>query len=1024
MRLSSLAVDHPAIVIILTIALVLAGILSVLSLTQEFLPNVALPSIIVLTTYPGVDASTIESNVTSILEDAFITLQGLDGIESESRDSVSLITMEFVGGIDVYDMLPEVRAAIDRSTGDLPSELERKPYAFVGGAGMLPIFSVVLTSAGEPEMIAELVTQRVIPSIAKIEGTAEVLSYGTRTRELVIDLNRGQLEALGLSASEILQVIRSSEVNIPAGSVDYRGEQLYLSTRTEYRSLEQLEHLVVAARGERLVRLGDIATLTFGYPSPELYIDTLGGSAVIIDVTKRDDGDTIYIAGRIHALLDELSREFGDSVDFTILSDDSQLISSSLATTIRSGALGALMAVLVILLFLFDLRATIVIALSIPLSILFTFLGMRLASQSLNILSTAGIIVALGMVVDSSIVILENIFRLEHGGLTMRRAAKEGAREVGSAVFASGATTIAVFIPLLFLSGIIGIIMTDISLTILFALASSLLVAMAIVPFLASRLKYMKGRRQRVRKRSTPSLFTRVERGYAAILSFSLKKPALILSLSLMILILSVGFIALLGVVFIPSADTGECYLYMEFPSGYDIDRTHQKVEGIRELVTQSTPELRTALFCSGYGNEYARSFIQPNRAYAKLILTPGSTRERSVLQIMEDLQSRIMLEVSDVSLVVENGGFDSLLAIATGGSGVQIELLHSDQGLLYETAQALEEFLQDDPEVYKAQLDVRMDSQTLYRTIDLRKAGELGVSASKAAFEMRILSEGVEAGTFKTEKREYPIRLSSADGDQSILQDQTIISEAGKTIRFDQFSQLELSERLSVIRHSDRINAITVTGYTHQQDTTAIVERVKEYLMRESAFQQVEARITGSSSLLTNSLTTLVLVLGLSLFLVYMVMVIQFERFLDPLLIMASVPFCVAGVALGLLLFGSEISLIAFLGLIALGGIVVNNAIVLIDTIRRSEGPTLEQRVVTSCVIRLRPILMTSLTTLFGVLPMALSTGDGSEIYAPLGQAIAGGLLSSTLITLILIPTVFLAVETRRSKNETKDTQ
>lgn len=1024
MSLSSLAVDHPAIVIILTIALLVVGVLSFFSLTQEFLPNVALPTIIVMTTYPGVDAAMIETEITSLLEDAFITLGGLEGIESESRDSVSLITMEFAEGIDVYEMLPEVRASIDRSVGQLPADLEERPYAFVGGAGMLPVFSLVVASDGEPERIAELVDQQIIPRIARIEGTSEVSSYGTRDRKLLIELDESKLQALRITAAEILQLISSSELNLPAGALRYQAGSIYLTTRAEYTSLEALGGLVIASRGQRLVRLRELASLSLDYRDPELFIDTLDGSAVIIDVTKRDDGDTRSIAASIHSLLEELSVEYGEALHFTVLKDDSKLISSSLSTTIRSGALGALMAILVILLFLFDLRATIIIAISIPLSILFTFLGMRLASQSLNILSTSGIIVALGMVVDSSIVILENIFRLEHSGMAMDHAAKQGAKEVGSAVLASGATTIAVFIPLLFLSGIIGIIMTDISLTIIFALGSSLLVAMAIVPFLASRLKALETSERRMKKRERRSVFRRIERGYAAVLSFCLHRPKTVICIALLILLSSVGLIALLGVVFIPSADTGECYLYMEFPSSYSIEQTHQKVLTIRDLVVRDTPELSSGLFCSGYANEYARSFIQPDKAYAKLMLSPGQERERSVLQIMEDLQQSIMQEVPDVSLTVENGGFDSLLAIATGGSGVQVELLDSDQERLYEAARELEEYLGKDPEVYKARMDVRKDSRSLSLMIDPVKAGELGIVAQSAALELRILTEGVEVGTLKSGGEDHPIRLSGREGTEGSLLDLAIPSLSGQMIRFDQFSSLQLEDRVSVIRHSDRINAITVTGYTHLQDTTAIVDRLEEYLAGEQFDKRVDHRISGSSSLLTNSMSTLLLVLGLSLFLVYMVMVIQFERFIDPLLIMASVPFCVAGVAAGLLLFGSPISLIAFLGLIALGGIVVNNAIVLIDTIRATEAASLTERVISSCVIRLRPILMTSLTTLFGVLPMALSRGDGSEIYAPLGQAIAGGLLSSTLITLILIPTVFLAVETRRSRNETKDTQ
>ncbi len=1014
MRLSSFAIHHSAIVIIIGLAVIIFGIIALGSLNEEFLPDVAIPSIMIMTQYPGVDAQKVEE-VSETIEEAMVTLQGLKTISSQSRNSISVVTLEFSSRIDPFLILPDVRANIDRVKGSLPSGIESDPYAFVGGSGLLPIYSFAIISDRNPDSLFHFVEDEITPSIARIPGTAGVYAYGGRELEISITLDTKILKQLGISVLEVYQVLSASNITLPSGTPTYRDSQIFFSVEGTYTRLEELEDMVIGFKNNSYIYLSDVAEIKKQYPPEELFIEVDGRRAIVIDVTKRSDGNTIKIIEEIEKIKEQYARQYEGVISFEEIQNDSTLIQQSLSTTVRSGLIGAAMAVLVILIFIGNLRATLIIGVSIPLSVVFAFIGMRFAGQSINILSLSGLIVALGMVVDSSIVILENIFRYEHAGYDVIPAAERGTDEVGGAVFASGATTIAVFIPLLVLTGIIGIVMTDISLTIIFALASSLLVSLIVVPFLATHLKIESDEVDRKKKKRF-DLMERLEAGYRIFISWSIRHKMFIIIIAIVILLVSFLAISVLGVVFIPSADTGDFYIYLKFPQGYHIEQTYEKVKRVQELLDDSIPEIEHSTFFTGFSNEFARSYSTANRAYAKIILVDSGERERGIKEIIAALQKEIIETIPDVDVVVENGGFDKLMAIASGGSGFQIELYGNDLDNLFVASEYVREVLEADPQIHKATLNIQEDQESLITDLALDHMGRLGISAQEAAFTSRILFNGIDIGTFTdSQDRDYPIRLKSELATEpmtlSTLEQISIPSMQGAPISFESFSETHIDTSVSTINHTNRMKSIIITGYSISDDTTSIRANMEEYLDSGSIDPSIQWKISGTSSLLSESFSTLLLVLLVAVFLVYMVMVIQFERFVQPLIIMASIPFCFIGVILGLLLFGSDLSLIAFLGIIALAGIVVNNAIVLIDRMNHGKEKDLNERIINGATTRLRPVLMTTLTTFFGVLPMAMSSGGGSEIYAPLGQAIAGGLITSTLITLILIPVLYAII-------------
>ncbi|MCF7953759.1 MAG: efflux RND transporter permease subunit [Spirochaetales bacterium] len=1021
MRLSRFAIDHPAIIIIIMIALLLFGVLALVSLNQEFLPNVALPQISVVTYYPGVGPLDIEKDVTDILEDQFSTISGLERMNSESRDSVSIIELSFTEQTDLQKMLPEVRAQISRVKGDLPSGISGEPIAMIAGVELMPIFSFVVKSDREPDLLTEFIEESILPSITRIPGVSRAEVYGGQKRQLTIELRLSDLAARNVSTIDVYQALSNANLTLPAGSAKVRQNILNVKIAGEFSSLEEIRNLAVGYQSDSYIYVRDIADVKLAYPDPEVYIDSAGSELVVVDVMKRSDGDTMEIARGVRSVIEKYEQVYGEVMSFSTIQDDSEMVRTSLFTVVRSGIIGIIMAVLVIFVFLGDVRATLIIGSSIPLSLVFAFIGMKAAGQTVNILSLSGLVVALGMIVDSSIVILENIYRYYHQGENKIVASEQGAVEMGSAVFASASTSISVFLPLAALTGIIGIVMKDISLTLVFALTASLIVSLVVVPFFTSR--YLHHKKKYKHKPPAEWFMFHLENGYRRLLMWSLEHRGFIIFFALSIFLISLLILMALGSTFLPSADTGEFYVYMQFPEGSDLEVNRNKMRLAESILRREVPEINEAVFFTGFASEFSRNSPQANHGYGKVLLTPPQDRERRVQEIIAAVQRSLDAQLLDADVVVENGGFDKLLSLATEGTGFQIKLSSGDVDLLYQAASDVQEIMEQDPGIYKTSMSVEMDREVAIGDLALDDLGNLGLSTYEAAVTSRILLNGEKVGIYRgaSSDRDVDIILISDLKDRpltdDVLEQVKLINPSGKGIPYSSFTELKVEPAYSKIEHRNRMRTIVVTGYMQGEELSGIRDRIESQLESLGIPFGVEWTTGGSAELLSESMRKLLLILLIAVFLVYAVMVIQFERFRQPLIVMSSFPFCLIGVVFGLLLFGSYMSIIAFLGIIALGGIVVNNAIVLIDymnNLRTNQGMALYEAVITGGTVRLRPILMTTFTTFFGVFPMAVSRGSGSEIYASLGQAIAGGLVTSTMISLILVPVLYFMFEQR----------
>ena len=1035
MRISHFAVRHPAIIGMLLIVLIAFGLYAFSGLNIEFMADISLPTVEVLAVYPGSGAEDVEKDVTDVLERAFVTLPNFKAIDSVSSNSFAWITITFQDGVDPYDMLDEIRNRIRQLESELPDTLQGEPVAMVGSANMLPVFMFSVYGGVDTIRLSEYVESNIIPRITRISGVAEASISGLDTMEVQINVRSADLASRNISIVQVYQVLQYANMRLPLGNATYHGMQANLRYDGSLSTLADIHDLPIGMTEEgAVIRLGHVADILIAAKERENYADADGQSRIVVSVTKRSDGNTLSIAREIKKVIQQVQQETGNAIDIQILSDDSKNVLTSLRRVTQSGLMGMLMAIVVIFLFISDSRATLTIALSIPLSILFTFIGMRISGVTINLMSLSGIVVALGMVVDGSIVMLEQVMRLhKKTDADPQIALLKGADLVGSPILASTTTTLAVFIPLSLLSGIVGSILRDVALTLILALIASLLVALVVVPFILRLLLQVK-QKERISEPLFSRFLSSLERGYRRALHFSLSNRKFILFIAVISLGLVVLVGGMLGLTFIPSTDNGDFNIDLEFPQGYSLEQTRERALIAQALVSEAVEEIESIVLFSGKSSSLG--FSSPNQASIKVLLKPISERKRSVHQIINEVQQLLSSTLVDTKVRTTNGGFDALVGYIAGGGGYALKLVGEDISLLHDTAEQIRQFLAQDREVLSTNINTSYDANTLVIDMSHQLMSNLGVNSAEAGLTASLLFQGMEVGTFRSRDGErYPIRLVSDLKDLPLSSDTllnaSVPSSTGSLISFSSLASLKTERAISRIVHANRAKTVTVSATLVSEDTSNVHRRIQEYLSQNPLPDGVASASGGLMELIGDSIEPMASALSIAIFLVYTVMVIQFERFRQPLIVMASIPFSLIGVVLGLLMFGSSISLISFMAVIALGGIVVNNGIILIDSINTlrqdrddTEAETLQdlrKAVADGGSSRLRPILMTTLTTMLGVIPMALAKGEGSAIYAPLGQAIAGGLLSSTMITLFIIPTLYYMTERRIIRKQEK---
>jgi HAE1 family hydrophobic/amphiphilic exporter-1 len=1032
MSIPRFAIQRPVMMTMISCIIVLLGSISLARLPVDLMPDIAAPTISVRVNYQGVGPLEMEELVTRPLEQQLSAVSGLEQMNSNSNEGSTNINLNFTWGHDLNEAMDDIRTRIDRVRARLPEDAD-PPTIQKFDSNAQPIMGLAVESVdGTLDRVAlrELAENVLSPRLERVSGVAAVTVNGGLRRQIHVELSREKTTALDLSVDRVVSVLRTENQNIPIGEV-YQGDRAYLlRSQGQFESLEQIRNLVVLTRAGVPVYLRDIAEVRDTTEDNRSVLRINGRPGVRMSVTKQSGTNTVQIAEGVRAELERINREV-PGVRLTLLDDSARFIERSITGVQEHVMIGSVLVVLIIFLFLRNFRSTLIVCTSIPISVVGTFALLHFSGLTLNTMTFGGLALGVGMIVDAAIVVLENSFRhMEHYGKDRLTASIEGSEEVWSAILASILTHIAVFVPLLFLSGISSVMFRQLSVVVVFSLAMSLFVAVTLVPVLCSKLLVLPPPPDK-RTGIGGWLYTLSERflngmdeGYRRLLHLALAHRPTVIGVATASVVAAVLIFPTLATEFSTQTDEGQVQVNVELPRGTRIEITEPvllRVEAmIKELVPEATDVIASAGGAGGFGGGGA-----VNRGNFQLLLQPKDERTRSSEQIAIDLRRQLSGIPGVIVRANASGGNFQLNRILSGGGGfggggrLRLEIRGDDLEESTRLAQEAKELLDTVPGVADARLGRDEARPELAVRVDRAKAALLGLSATTVANTIRTNVAGTQAAMFRQQGNEYPIVVRLREDErQSVtdVEDVLVSTPQGQVLPAKNLMRVE--DALGPVA-IERKNQQRITYVNAEPETTLseAVDAVEERLtpLRERMSRDFSVGFGAEVEQQAEAFNQLRMVLILALVLVYAVMASQYESLRDPFIIMFSVPTAAIGVVLALKLTGTSFNMQAYIGIIMLAGIVVSNGILLVDytnVLRRRDGLPLREAVELAGRTRLRPILMTSIATALGLVPMSLGIGEGSELQVPLARVVIGGLTTSLLITLVLVPTMYTIFE------------
>jgi HAE1 family hydrophobic/amphiphilic exporter-1 len=1025
MKIADFPIKHPIIIIVLSAALLFFGIASLAQISTDLFPDIGLPTIAVYTIYKGVGPKDVEEDITIPLENIVSGLAGVKQIESRSSEGVSVIVVSYVWGKDLAEAQVELREAINQVSDSLPDDAEI-PMMIKYSPSNIPVCTLSVSGVLGPNEIMQLLDDEILARLQRIDGVARIDIYGGDTRIVDIALDLTLLESRGIAITDIVQQFRYENVNFPAGNIIIDQKDHVIRTVGEFEKLEDIRNMAIGFKDNAFIYLKDVATVEFGHAGLRAYSFDARGPCVFLEFYKQSGKNTVQVLEQLKKEFTAIEADYGNKIAFTYISDQSEQITNSLNSVATTAIYGGLLAIVILFLFLGNIRTTLIIGFSIPFSVISTFFLMRSFGLTFNLMTLGGLSLGVGMLVDNAIVVLENIFRNFNNGMEKREAAAYGANEVGGAILASTLTTLAVFGPLITVEGIPGIIFRDLAKTIAFALAMSLISALTIIPLLTSRFLKHDAMLNETRKkfilfRLLENFFEMLEKGYGRIIRFALDHRLLVIAFALILLVIALPVVFVLGFSFLPNMDQGEINISLEMKMGTPLEKTREEVAKLANIIEEKVPEAESYLCIYGFGGSEAYGGVGRGTNYGSITvkLTPREKRKRDIWEIIEFLRNEVESGMPGVKAYMRLGGLGSYVTVAVGGGAdISIAVKGSNFDSMYDTAEYIKSTLENIEGARDVRLDIVRGLPEVQINVKKKEANTLGLTTFQVALAARAAMSGIDVSRFRGAENEAPIRLRLNERDRKNidnLQRIFVKNPRGELIPLSIITDIRKGKSPSKIKRFNKQRIISVLASNENRNASEIINELMELIDKNRIPVSISVEPSGTEKEMGSAFNSLGIALLLAVFLVYVVMAIQFESFLHPFIVMFSIPFSFIGVIFGLLIGGSEFSVIAFLGIIMLAGIVVNNAIVLIDYIniqRRHHGQSVREAILTATKTRLRPIMMTTLTTILGLVPFSLALSSGSEMYRPLGQAVIGGLLTSTMITLVLIPVIYYTFE------------
>lgn len=1002
MRLVNTSIKRPVGVTMIVLAILALGFVSFKNLSVDLYPDIDLPVAVVATNYEGAAPQEVEELVTKPIESSVATIEGVDTIQAQSQPGNSLVVLMFSTDTNLDNALLNVREKVDQITGMLPDGAG-DPNVLRFDPQQMPVMWVGLTG-DDKATLQNLAETEVQPLFERQQGVGSVGIEGGVTEEVSVELDQQRLNQFGLSSQQVLEAIQGSNRSMSAGVISRGTQELQIRILGEYESLDEIRETLIQTPQDELIELGDLATVERGVTEETGKSLVNGQEAVVMNILKKTDGNTVAVSDAIQGSLDEARANLPEGVELNVVFDTADFIRMSIDSVVQNLLLGAVFAILILLLFLKSFRATLVISLSIPIAVITTFTLMYFTGETVNILTMGGLALGIGMMVDSAIVILEHIVTYRERGYSMKEAAKKGASEIAPAVIASTTTTLVVFLPIVFVEGIASEIFTPLALTVAFALIASLAASLTIIPMLSSKMlkKLSEGNGRRY---WFDRLLDRLIKFYQGILRRALTYRKTSIILAIVVIVASLALIPRLGLAFIPEADQGQIEISVETPSGTNLESTVDVVDQVNAVMAEDEDIVESSF--ATVGSDGMSFGTTANTASYMIQLVPKDERDLSTEEVMQKWDSQIQ-KIAGADITVNVMG-----ASVSAGDPVQIELNGPDHDVLSELADQVVTLIDDIDGVHNPSTSADEGRPEMQILVDREAAAEYGMTHAQIMGQISSQLNGQVATQFRTEGNELDVRVLTPKEERDTLEeirDLKITTPTGEQVRLETVASLEQVEGPVSLTRQNQQRRVVVSAGLVGSDLGSVTNAIEDRLSGLEFPEGYSYNIGGEAEDMMEAFGDLALALVFSIFLVYAVMAVQFENFLHPFIIMFSLPTMIIGVILGLFVTGMPLSIPAFIGVIMLAGIVVNNAIVLVDYINilRRKGVERFEAILEAGANRLRPILMTSLTTILGMIPLSLGLGQGGEAQQPLAVVIIFGLLFSMLITLVLIPVVY----------------
>lgn len=1018
MNLPAFSVQRPVFTSMVTLIIVILGAVSFTRLQIDLLPNIELPTLTIRTDYEGASPVIMERLVTQIIEEIVATVPGVEKLTSQSSEGHSRVQVTFNWGTDIDTAAIDVQAQLEDEINELPDDISR-PRVSKFDVASYPVVIMGISSPMDPVDVTRIVEEQLRFRFGRIPGVAQVDTWGAYNREVRIELEPERIKALGVPLNDILAALRNANIDLPTGKIDQGRYEVTLRAPAEFLDLEQIRNTVITSRDQGVITLRQIAEVRDTHEKRNRIIRLNGHSGLRVAIRKQPRANTVDVATGVLAEIEAINRDFPQLHVVPVI-NQGNFIEKSIRNVAQSVLYGSGLAVLVLLFFLRNIRSTVVITLAIPISIIATFAMIFMGGLTINLMTLGGLALGVGMMVDSSVVVLENIYRrrLENRE-EVDSAATNGAREVGPAILASTLTTLIIFLPIIFIKGIAGRLFQDLAVTIIFSLTCSLLVSLSVVPMLAARLLKDSSRPgpahswwlQRLAAR-TDRLFLGLDNSYKTLLRHALLHHRRVIGISLTLLVGSLLLLPYIGTEFMPPSDEGEVRISGEMEVGTRLDLVNRQTALMEEIVFPAVPERVSSVtsVTSGGRNAEARGEI-------RISLPPVSQRDRSNVAIADDLRRRLAGQVPGMQIRTRAPQGQFILERILGSDeGITVEVRGFDLSTLEHLTNQAAALLKEVKGITDIEVSKKAGVPQQSIMVDRDKVADLGLTARDVTETLATALAGSKAGEFRAEGQSYRILVQLKDPQQQSLDDildLIITSPTKHAVPLRNLVHIEPSRGPALIERKDQQRLIAIRANVAGRDMGSVARDVQHALNQVVTPEGYELRLAGNVEEQQKAGRQLFTSLLLALVLVFMVLACQYESLRDPLIVMLSVPLAAIGVLATLFLTNTTLNIQSYIGCIMLGGIVVNNAILLVDQAGRlqQEGLPIMQAVMEAGRRRLRPILMTSLTTILALLPLAFGIGEGADAQAPMARAVVGGLLASTLITLVLIPVVFSLV-------------